>query len=81
MAKRRTHKREPLTVEIRYYAGGRLGFDNWSRKSYALTINNARQRAVMKLAIDWWQKVVLIDRYTGTVICRFVRTSYGIHEV
>jgi hypothetical protein len=77
----RSRSRDPYPYEVRYFAGARLGLDNWSRKSYALTVDNARQRIVMKLVIEFWQKAVIMDRYTGRVLLRYVRTSYGIHEV
>lgn len=77
----RRRAREPFAFEIRYYAGARIGLENWSRKSYAMTLESSRQRAAMKLVVDWWQKVVILDRFTGRVIVRFVRTGYGIHEV
>lgn len=65
-------------VEIRYYAGARLGLNNWSVQGYALTPINAKRAAVVRLIIEQWSRAVIVDRYTGDILCTLTRTALGI---
>lgn len=81
MTRRRNSRPVERHAVIYYYAGGRLGIDNWSRKTYAIDNSSARQRAVVRLITEQWSKAVIKDRYTDRTLSTLVHTSWGIRDV